>query len=113
MTSYVDTKPRLDEAILKTKASLSLLEVALIERHQTDRCVSVKMNETLLKHGADTNQASGIFTIWQRTLEWVPTQDWDKIDAISSLRSNQLKIWANIFKLLLHHGANPYVTLSV
>jgi hypothetical protein len=110
MTSYVDTKLRLDETILTTKAGLSSLEVALVERHQTDRCVSVEMIEILLKHGADANRASGKFTIWQRTLEWVHTQDWDKIDAISSLPSNQLKIWANIFKLLLHYGANPYAT---
>jgi hypothetical protein len=71
MTSYVDTKLRLDETILTTKAGLSSLEVALVERHQTDRCISVEMIEMLLKHGADANHASGKFTIWQRTLEWV------------------------------------------
>jgi hypothetical protein len=107
--SYIETKLLMDATVLISKSGLSLLEIALSLGHQ-NKNFSVEMVEILLRYGADPNQASGKFTTWQRSLDWVHTQDWDIAGPISSAPYFELTRWASVFKLLLQHGANPYAT---
>ena len=107
--SYIETKLLMDATVVIKKPGLSLLEIALSLGHQKKN-FSLEMVELLLRYGADPNKISGKFTTWQRSLDWVHTQDWDNARPVSASPYFELTRWANTFKLLLQHGANPYET---
>jgi hypothetical protein len=103
--TYVETKLKLNPALMKKKRVPPLLAFGLNWMTTQKGGNTLRMIKILLDHGADPNELYEKYTLWEYTVHYAHNTDGFPRIPWQYTREK----WLEIFKLMLQHGADANV----